>query len=1106
MKTKTFTRSVLLAAFSAFSLNAAEILRNDFANGDALNGWNNLNGTGKIVRLEDGKMALEVVVPPSGAARNNTLTFPLDPRKLAGKRILLSADIMYDTEKPLSPWQGGKLMLSAKTANGMVYTSSYLPPGKHEWHTVTRTADLPPDIEKTNLVLGLQAAAGTIRYRNLKLETGDAILDLSPHANMGFSDQTAGDGKGGWTDQGPEKDASRFQYQNRNFANIPFGVISPRKNRKKSVVVFRSPYFKNGIRTASLNLEKTETKGNWLYLLHTLGYGKGNKLFGSIEITGKNGHTQLLKLHAGKDAGNWMNPQELANGYPAAYWTTPALGVCGVYASRFRLDPRLGSLQKIEFRHSAEGPIWLLLAATVSEQEYKFPEKKQHITRAGKEWKPLPIRKQGILKDSPLDRSFLNPPHEAGEFGRVKIGKNGHFEFEKRPGHRVRFFCSADGLDTFLGRRPVPSEIKSKKEIGEFVRQLRIHGYNMIRLHGVDLPLVKTMKKTGEFDPDFLDRLDYLIFQLKKNGIYINLDAMKSKIGYTPGNPYDATDKRDFKFDIYFKPEVRANWYNGLKQLLTHRNPYTKTTLAEDPVLAVIVGYNEQEFAFLRDRDFSPALNAWRAFLREKYKTPSSLNRAWGKKSGEIRDFNLIPIFSSSEIHTFSAVGTDIAEFISRQETEIFDWYKKSLSEFGYQGLVSNFNMGKSLRNTLVRKRIDLVTMNSYHAHPSGYNQAGSTIEQTSSIEDGGNQIRGFIATRLYGKPYLITEHGHAFWNRYRYEQSFITGAYGAFQDFDGLTAFAQPVSLQTTSFINPFNIRFDPILCAQEFLTAFLFLRGDVTPAGHMARIPVSAREIYAERSYNEGISTSQSRIGLLTGLAIDCESGLPLQPGELEVPRNGSSGIIVGSGYSNLSENGKNRFDLADFVRNLKRSGILSPDNQTEPGKGIYENSTGELLLNAPEKFMWVNTDRFQGICGEAGSTAKLKNLEIASMSVRGNLALVSIDGKKKISEAGRMVLVFATDARNSGMTFTDEHARTLLKNGAAPILVRTGTFKVRIRHLKHTDFRVFALNDDGARIRELPVRKDAGILEFSVDTASFRDHVPIYFELTDKQGAES
>ena len=42
-------------------------------------------------------------------------------------------------------------------------------------------------------------------------------VDFSSVANMGFADAAAGDGKGGWTDQGPENDLSMFPTGNQVF-------------------------------------------------------------------------------------------------------------------------------------------------------------------------------------------------------------------------------------------------------------------------------------------------------------------------------------------------------------------------------------------------------------------------------------------------------------------------------------------------------------------------------------------------------------------------------------------------------------------------------------------------------------------------------------------------------------------------------------------------------------------------------------------------------------------------------------------------------------------------------------------------------------------------
>lgn len=77
---------------------------------------------------------------------------------------------------------------------------------------------------------------------------------------------------------------------------------------------------------------------------------------------------------------------------------------------------------------------------------------------------------------------------------------------------------------------------------------------------------------------------------------------MCSRYGFELGNTWapDNSD-RDYNYDLFFKPAARKNWYEGVKKLLTHVNPYTNTKLADDPVLAIVNGKNEQEFGMLRE-------------------------------------------------------------------------------------------------------------------------------------------------------------------------------------------------------------------------------------------------------------------------------------------------------------------------------------------------------------------------------------------------------------------------------------------------------------------------------------------------------------------------
>ena len=229
-----------------------------------------------------------------------------------------------------------------------------------------------------------------------------------------------------------------------------------------------------------------------------------------------------------------------------------------------------------------------------------------------------------------------------------------------------------------------------------------------------------------------------------------------------------------------------------------------------------------------------------------------------------------------------------------------------------------------------------------------------------------------------------------------------------------------------------------------------------------------------------------------------MDPVPGQPLKNGEIIVPRSGSSGMILGSAFSSVGETKGNPESLSKTIRMLKTRGILKPENRTDSEKGIYESSTGELFMNAPKHYMQIVTPRFEGICGEAGTTAKLPSLEVLGMSVRGCLALTGIDGVKNLADASRMVLVFATDARNSGMSFSDPDGCVLLNNGKTPVLVRTGTFNVKIRCGTADTVRVYALRDDGSRLQELPFSRSGEWIELRVDTASFGAEVPLYFEI--------
>ena len=64
------------------------------------------------------------------------------------------------------------------------------------------------------------------------------MVDLKPYVNRGFDDDAAGDGLGGWTDQGAINDMSCYTDRGRvNYLGIPFDIIEPNDNGGKSALL-----------------------------------------------------------------------------------------------------------------------------------------------------------------------------------------------------------------------------------------------------------------------------------------------------------------------------------------------------------------------------------------------------------------------------------------------------------------------------------------------------------------------------------------------------------------------------------------------------------------------------------------------------------------------------------------------------------------------------------------------------------------------------------------------------------------------------------------------------------------------------------------------------
>jgi len=213
--------------------------------------------------------------------------------------------------------------------------------------------------------------------------------------------------------------------------------------------------------------------------------------------------------------------------------------------------------------------------------------------------------------------------------------RDGHFYDQS--GKRVRF----------LGVNIAWSAcFPDKKDAPIVAARLRKLGVNLVRLHNMDVGFAPR----GIFDPNFhdmrhldkdqLDRLDYFVAQLKQNGIYIDLNLLVGRkldaandLNPQPG----LTDKARIGAAYFYPPFITLQ-KEYASDLLNHYNPYTKSTYAREPDMALVEMLNERS---LVDQDFTgvlqsmPAayekvlLDGWNDFLKQKYQTTSALQDAW---------------------------------------------------------------------------------------------------------------------------------------------------------------------------------------------------------------------------------------------------------------------------------------------------------------------------------------------------------------------------------------------------------------------------------------------------------------------------------------------
>lgn len=246
------------------------------------------------------------------------------------------------------------------------------------------------------------------------------------------------------------------------------------------------------------------------------------------------------------------------------------------------------------------------------------------------------------------DLSWLNE-RPAGGHGFVRV-KEGHFVDGR--GQRLRFLAS-----NFTFGSCFPDHDTADK----LAARLASLGINCIRFHHTDnqssprgIWKAGTAKK-NELDPDQLDRLDYFIAALKRQGIYANINLHISR-NYWEGEDFPdglaSNKERQNELPKYGKSIDKINEQMIRMQrdyasaLLKHVNPYTRTSYAKEPCVAIVEINNENTLLELKVASLpkyyrDDVLKKWNQWLKARFGSTEKLAAAWGGR--EEMGANVLP-------------------------------------------------------------------------------------------------------------------------------------------------------------------------------------------------------------------------------------------------------------------------------------------------------------------------------------------------------------------------------------------------------------------------------------------------------------------------------
>ena len=916
--------------------------------------------------------------------------------------------------------------------------------------------------DKFTLRIALEPQAARLTHAALSLRLTFHPYSISPlplesAANMGFADETADDRKGGWTDQGPTNDLRALPSGRLTAGPVAFRIADPAASGSKSCIVLGGGGRRYFPKSAEIPAGGRPLRT--LFLLHAIAWPpQGEEEVGTLRAFHSDGTETAVPVIARRDVDNWWAPSP-AKSAVIGYSGYSAESPVGLYLAGFPLPGR--PVEKIRFESNGKS-VWMIAAVSASPDTVRLPAPAGFTLYRNADWKPFRTERE-IEPGSALDFSFLlDAP--AGKYGAVRTTPDGHFEFERRPGQPVRFY----GANLVL-----TANFMAHDAADLLAERFARIGYNAVRLHHFDRDLMNRKAPDSlTMDPKAQEQFDYLIHAMKRRGIYFTLDLFTHR--YPAAGEYrEIPDMElgDYKLGCIFSPEAMANLKEFTRRLLTRRNPHTGLTLAEDPALAGLSLVNENSFMFLY-RKGAPKIQ----------KLAEAQFAAWTKA----RSLAVTPQNRETLFHRF-----------------LIDAYRRSCNELtafvrglGVRAPLTDQNYIAAPEMTLQRRDYDYVDNHLYWDHPQFLGPAWSLPAKFNNCSVLNVRLlvpKAIAPSRVFGKPFTVTEFDFCYPNSFRSEGAPIFGAYAAMQDWGAVYRFAYSHNakymLTGDTTITTFDTVNDPVRLLGERLGIAFFTRRDVAPS--QVSYPVAVPENpwdYPWRGEYPQAACELMFFGKVGSVGYGNGGFNPALPADSRL-------VYSLDRELNSRDTALPVFNAPDFsrlVEGMQERHLLSP-GQADLKRQRFQSSTGELTADFSRKTFTAVTSRSEALVVPEGETVKGTFLSAECRKNFATVGVIALDGKP-LARSGRLLLLHLADVKAETIAFTAPDCKVMTSGGDGQLLARRAIAGIRL-NATGSGWKLYRLALTGKRLGTVEFQQDENGIAFTADTFHNSDVVFAY-----------